>query len=64
MDSILPIIAGAISLALLVLKWLTDKSKAKQAEREKLHAEWKEAVDSGDPGRIADMLTRMRAFKP
>lgn len=57
-------IAGLITLATMILKLFVDNSSIRNAQKDKLHADWKDAVDSGDPNRISTMFARLRAFKP
>lgn len=62
--ALLQIILAFLGLAATGFTWWIKRNDAKQKEKDNLHADWKAAVDSGDPGRISDMLTRLRAFKP
>lgn len=62
--TIIQLLVGVCALALLWTTWWFKRTDSKKQERDKLHADWKDAVESGDPARISNMLTRMRSFKP
>lgn len=64
MIAILSMITTLLPIILLITKAVIDGISNKKAETDKIHADWKDAVDSGDSARISDMFTRMRAFKP
>lgn len=64
MATALSIFTTLLPIILLITKTVIENMTNKKAERDKLHADWADAVKSGDTARISDMLTRMRAFNP
>lgn len=56
------LISGVVQLIFLILKNKYEMDDKKKADKEKLHADWADAVKSGDTARISDMLARMRAL--
>lgn len=55
-------IAGIVQLLYLIIKNKFEKDSELKADKEKIHADWKEAIKSGDTVRISDMLVKLRTI--
>ena len=54
------VISGVLQLVFLILKNKMDSDAEERKRKEEIHAEWKDAVKSGDVSRVNLLIDKLR----